>query len=489
MNKPIRTLSVFCLLLFLALMGNATYLQYIAASDLDDDSRNRRVIEAAFSRERGAILVGRNPVAESRPSEDRYEFQRAYPRPRRYAHLTGWFSFFSQSGVESSQNPVLSGDDDRLFVTRLVDMLSNAQAKGGSVELTIEPQVQDAAYDGLHALGDDVQGAVVALQPSTGRILAMVSSPTFDPNRLASHDLSEVQRYDERLNEREDEPKLNRAIATTLPPGSTFKLVTAAAAMENDGYNADSLVPGGSSYQLPLTTGPDNRLGNGGRDCGSDRIPLTQALENSCNTTFLALADQLGAEKMRAQADAFGFNDTSLDDLRGQAQSRYPDDLDQPQTALAGIGQSSVTASPLQMAMVVASIANDGMAMRPYLVDEVRSPDLDSLGRTEAQEYSEAMSSETARELKAMMVSVVSEGTGTPAAIPGVEVGGKTGTAESGREGVSNYAWFVSFAPADDPQVAVAVMIQNAGVPNDDIAGGRLAGPIAKSVMEAVLGQ
>jgi peptidoglycan glycosyltransferase len=316
-----------------------------------------------------------------------------------------------------------------------------------------------------------------------------VSSPTFNPNRLASHDLAEVQRVDQRLNAREDEPKLNRSIATTLPPGSTFKLVTATAAIENDGYNSDSLVPGGPSYQLPGTTGADNQIGNGGRDCGTDRIPLVQALENSCNTTFLALADDLGVDKMRAQAEAFGFNDTSLTDLRGQAPSQYPADLDEPQTALSGIGQSSVTATPLQMAMVVAAIANDGMVMRPYLVDEIRTADFDPLGPTEEQELSEAMSAGTAREMKEMMVSVVSNGTGTPAAIEGVEVGGKTGTAESGLEGVSNYAWFVSFAPADDPQVAVAVMIQNAHVPNNDIAGGRLAGPIAKSVMEAVIEQ
>lgn len=487
MNKPIRTMSIFCLFLFLLLMGNATWLQYIQASDLNESSLNRRVIEASFSRERGAILLGRNPVAESKESDDRYEFQRTYPQPLKYAHVTGWFSYFSQSGIERSQNDVLSGDDDRLFVTRLVDMLSNAQPKGGSVGLTIDPAAQEAAYDGLHALGENVQGAVVALQPSTGRILAMVSSPTFDPNRLASHDLAAVQRYDQRLNAREDEPKLNRAIATTLPPGSTFKLVTATAAMENEGYNSDSLVPGGPSYQLPQTTGEDNRIGNGGRDCGTDRIPLIQALENSCNTTFLALADELGVDKMRAQAEAFGFNDTSLTDLFGQAPSDYPADLDPPQTALSGIGQSSVTATPLQMAMVVAAIANDGMVMRPYLVDEIRSPDFDSLGRTEDQEISEAMSAANAREMKEMMVSVVSNGTGTPAAIEGVEVGGKTGTAESGREGVNNYAWFVSFAPADDPQVAVAVMIQNANVPNDDIAGGRLAGPIAKDVMEAVI--
>ena len=149
MNKPIRTISTFCLLLFLALMLNATYLQYWQAGDLNDDPRNRRVLEEAFSSERGAILVGRTPVAESEPSDDRYEFQRLYPQPFKYAHVTGWFSYFSQTGIERSQNEVLSGQDSRLFVTRLVDLFSNSSAKGGSVQLTINPAAQEAAFDGL----------------------------------------------------------------------------------------------------------------------------------------------------------------------------------------------------------------------------------------------------------------------------------------------------------------------------------------------------
>ncbi len=484
MNKPIRTMAIFCMGLFVALMLNATYLQYIQAEELNDSALNRRVIQEAFSRERGAILVGRDPVAESKPSDDDYEFQRGYPTPLRYAHVTGWFSYYSQSGVERTENEVLSGDDSRLFVTRLVDLVNNSAPKGGSVELTINPAAQQAAYDGLNAIGPDVQGAVVALEPSTGKVLAMVSLPTFDPNKLASHDLSEVAAYDKQLNERADEPKLNRAIQTTLPPGSTFKLVTAAAALESGSYDADSDVPGGATYRLPQST---KEIGNGGRACGTDRIPFVQALEQSCNTTFLALAEELGNEAMTDQAEAFGFNATALEDLPAQVPSVYPTEANEPNTALTGIGQYEVRTTPLQMAMVVGAIANDGKVMRPYLVDEVRSPDLDPLDKTEAETLSEAMDSGNAHDLRDMMVSVVSNGTGTPAAIPGVEVGGKTGTAESGAEGRKNYAWFVSFAPADDPQVAVAVMIQNAPVANDDIAGGRLAGPIAKSVMEAVI--
>jgi peptidoglycan glycosyltransferase len=484
-NKPIRTMSIFCLLLFVALLANVTYLQYVRAEGLNDSSQNRRVIEAAYSRDRGAIIVGREPVAESKKVDDRYKFLRSYPRPLRYAHVTGWFSYYSQSGIERSENDVLSGDDSRLFVRRLVDMLSNTEPKGGSVQLTLDPAAQDAAYEGLQALGQDVQGAVVAIEPSTGRLLAMVSSPSFDPNQLASHDFSGVLRADERLNDRKDQPKLNRTIQTTLPPGSTFKLVTATAAIESGNYDADTLVPGGPTYKLP---GSSTVIGNGGRACGTDKIPMTQALEQSCNTTFLALAAELGQERMQAQAEAFGFNSTALEDLPGQAASVYPtQDLEDSFLAQTGIGQYDVRATPLQMAMVASAIANDGLLMRPYIVDEIRSANFDTLDKTKPQDLSEAMSSSTSRDLTTMLVSVVDNGTASSAAMPGIQVAGKTGTAEAGRDDIGNYAWFVSFAPADDPKVAVAVMIQNAHVPNDDVSGGRLAGPIAKAVMEAVI--
>src|SRR3954463_2266532 len=198
MNKPIRTISIFCLLLFVALMVNATWLQYWKSDAYDKDPRNRRVIEAAYSRERGAILVGRDPVAESVESEDEYDFLRTYAEPFKYAHETGFFSFYSQSGIEQSQNAVLSGEDDLLFVNKLVDLLSNKSGKGGNVVLTLDPDAQTAAFDALSALPVDeksgvVEASVVAIEPSTGRILAMASLPTFDPDKLASHDFTSVK--------------------------------------------------------------------------------------------------------------------------------------------------------------------------------------------------------------------------------------------------------------------------------------------------------
>ncbi|KQW47579.1 cell division protein FtsI [Nocardioides sp. Root1257] len=489
MNKPIRTVSIFCLLLFLALMINATYLQYWKAGALNDNPLNRRVQVAAYSQERGAILVGRNPVAESVKSDDEYKFQRTYPKPFQYAPITGYFSYFGATGIERSRNSVLSGDDSRLFVNNFVDLISGNQPQGGNVALTINPAAQQAAYDGLQGLGSDVQGSVVAIEPSTGKILAMVSLPTYDPNKLASHDLASVTKKSAELNDDPTEPLLNRAIQTRLPPGSTFKVVTAAAAIEKGLYDADSNVPGGVTYQLPLTSGPTGEIDNEGRSCGANgsKIPFRQAMEQSCNTSFAQIAGEVGAEDMAKTADAFGFNQHYFDDLSPQALSVFPEEIDKAQLGQTGFGQFDVSATPLQMAMVSAGIANDGVVMKPYLVDEEQSADLNVLSKTDPEEFSQAVSATTAGEVKKLMVSTVEDGTASPAAIPGISVAGKTGTAQTGATDRSPYAWFISFAPADNPEVAVAVMIQNADIPRDEIAGGLLGGPIAKAVMEAVI--
>jgi peptidoglycan glycosyltransferase len=489
MNRPIRTISIFCMLLFLALMINATYLQYWQAGALDKDARNRRIIQEAFSRERGAILVDRNPVAESVPIDDEYKFQRVYGQPFKYAHETGWFSYYSQTGIEHSQNDVLSGNDSRLFVTRLVDLINGNNTEGGRVSLTLDPAAQTAAFDGLQNLGPGVQGAVVAIEPATGKILAMVSLPTFDPNQLASHDFTAAtEKYDE-LNADPTQPLLNRAIQMTLAPGSTFKLVTAAAAIESGNWDASSMVPAGATYQLPETTGDTGLIDNEGRsECNPKRITFETAMEWSCNTTFAQLAIEVGAEAMYNQAQAFGFNEHYLDDLGPQAESVFPAGINKPQTGQTGFGQFDVRATPLQMAMVAAGIANGGTVMKPYIVDEVQSADLDILDKTEPTELSQAVSATTANELTKLMVATVNSGTADDAQIPGVEVAGKTGTAQSGIAGKPPYAWFVSFAPADDPQVAVAVMIESVpGKDTSEIAGGALGGPIAKAVMEAVI--
>ncbi|HEX6874104.1 MAG TPA: penicillin-binding transpeptidase domain-containing protein, partial [Nocardioidaceae bacterium] len=276
----------------------------------------------------------------------------------------------------------------------------------------------------------------------------------------------------------------NRGIQEIFPPGSTFKLVTAAAALSSGQYTPESMVPGGSSLDLPQTT--TNLPNENGMSCGGDRITLTQALRVSCNVAFGWLGLQLGDDALREQAQKFGFGDKYLDDLNDQAESVFPAKPDAPQTALSAIGQFDVAATPLQMAMVASGIANGGTVMKPYLVDEIRSPNLDVLDKANPEPYRSATSPSVSRDLTQMMIDVVDNGTGTTAQIPGIKVAGKTGTAQSSADR-NPYAWFVSFAPADDPKVAVAVLVEDAGVARDAISGSGLAAPIAKSVMEAVI--
>lgn len=486
MNTPIRRLSVACLVLFLALMGNATYVQYIDAGNLNSDANNKRVIDDEYSRERGAILVGGEPVAESVPSDDQFEFLRTYPAGALYAHLTGYFSYtYGRSAIENTENPILSGSDNRLFVNRVVDLVANKQPKGGSVELTIDPNAQTTAAAALAALPSGTKGSVVALDPQTGEVLAMVSQPSYDPNALASHDFPAVSQAWTALNDDPTQPLLNRSTQEILPPGSTFKLVTASAALEQLNLNPGSVVQGGSELSFP---GIEYTLPNaGGGNCGGDQITLEQALNVSCNVSFGSLATQVGQGALEEQAAKFGFGDKLIEGLASNA-SRFTTDgteLELPQLAQSGIGQFEVAATPLQMAMVAAGIANDGVVMKPHLVQTVRDPSLRVLDEAEGEEYSTALSTEHAQMMQQMMISTVEDGTASSARIPGQTVGGKTGTAQRGGD-LPNLAWFASFAGSGDQQVAVAVVVESATA-TDDISGGRLAGPIAKAVMETLL--
>lgn len=492
MNRPIRNLAVACLVMFLALMINVTYVQFVQADSLNAKNGNKRVINEEFSRDRGAILVDGKAVAESVKSKDEYKFKRRYPDGDLYAPLTGYFSYiFGRGAIENSENRVLSGSDNRLFVNRLVDLISNKQPKGGSVELTIDPLAQKTASDGLKALGKDTKGAVAAIDPQTGAVLAMVTQPSYDPNLLASHDFDAVQKSWTSLTTDTDQPMINRTTQQTLPPGSTFKLVTAAAALENGVVdNIDDKVKAGARLTFPgiQYTLPNENGGN----CGGDKITFERALNVSCNVAFGGLALKIGQDKLAAQAARFGFGTDPLTGLPMNP-SRFTSQeskLEAPQLAQSGIGQFEVAATPLQMAMVAAGIANDGTVMKPYVVDTVRAPNLRILDRTqpESLDNQPAISSGNARKLREMMVSTVQVGTATSARIPNVEVGAKTGTAQSTADRPP-YAWFVSYAKDGDKQVAVAVLVESSDTARDEIAGGRLAGPIARSVMEAVIGK
>ena len=503
MNRPIRILAIGCLVLFLGLLVNANYLQFVQADELNDKAGNRRVLDEQFSRDRGPILVDGDPIAESVEVDDEYDYQRKYPSPYLYAHLTGFYSYtYGSIALENSQNDILSGDDDRLFVNRVVDLLGNEQPQGGSVALTINPKAQQAAQEGLadldDRLGGGFKGSVVALDPKTGAVLAMVNRPSYNPNEIATHDLDASQKAYERMLDDKTEPMRNRATTETVPPGSTFKLVTAAAALDKLNLDPDSNVFGGQTfdvngYSLPNESGSTCEPGS-----GSNKVSLRVAVENSCNTSFGSLAVKVGEDALRAQAEKFGFGDDDyLDGLTTEA-SRFSSDQTPDMTdnedllAKTGIGQQDVAATPLQMAMVAAGVANDGEVMEPYVVDEVRSPDFDVLDSADPHtiDGQPAMSAGNAKKLQDMLVSTVNDGTASAAAIPGVKVAGKTGTAQRGT-GVAPYSWFVTFAPADDPQVAVAVMVEppkNYDQSIEPVTGGGMAGPIAHDVLQAVVG-
>jgi peptidoglycan glycosyltransferase len=355
-------------------------------------------------------------------------------------------------------------------------MATNKTPKGATVQTTIVPKIQKAA---AQSLGNQ-KGAVVALDPKSGAVLALVTSPTYDPNDIASHDIEAAGKAYDRLASDPQHPLTNRAAREIYPPGSTFKVVTAAAALA-DGKTPESTVESPDRLKLP---GTRVYLSNS-TNCGGTKITITQALKVSCNTAFANLGLDVGASKLREQAQLFGFDRRHLADLGGVA-SQFPDKLNEAQLALSSIGQYDVAASPLQMAMVSAAIANDGVLMDPFVVSSVRSADLKPIQTHKPTELSTAMTADNAKDLQQMMLQVVNQGTGHNAQIPGVEVAGKTGTAQSDPKR-KPFAWFTSFAPVDNPAVAVAVMVEDADIPRSDIAGGRVAAPIAKAVMQAAL--
>jgi peptidoglycan glycosyltransferase len=417
-------------------------------------------------------------------SDDLYEYQRTYPKPLLYAGVTGYFAYGGAvTGVEKSQNDVLSGEDSRLFVNRLIDLLGDKGPQGGDVELTINAKAQAAAEKEL----GNQRGAVVALDPTTGEILALVSHPAYDPASLSSHDTDKVVAAWKKLNADPTQPMVDRAIAGNLyPPGSTFKVVTAAAALESGKFTEESVIPGPAVLDLPQT---DNDLPNDfSGSCGpNNKTTLTHALEISCNTAFGWLGMQVGANDFQAQAAKFGMGDR-LQIPMSVTPSSVPAELNQPQLAQSAIGQYDVRVTPLQVAMISAAIANNGVVMRPHLVKKVTSSDLEVIDEPQPEQLSQAVSADTAAALTRMMEAVVKSGTGRAAQISGIDVAGKTGTAQH-QKGKPPHAWFTGFAPSNDPRIAVAVVVEDGGDAGNEAAGGRVAAPIARAVMEAVLGQ
>ena len=484
MRRPLRRVSLAVLLLLGLLLVNLNYLQALRAEELNNRPGNARVLLREYGRQRGPILVDRTPVALSRATDDTLKYLRTYPGGPLYAHSTGYYSLvYGAEAVEKAENEVLSGRDERFVVRQAVDLLTGGDEtqQSGSVALTLNPRAQRAAAEGL----GNRRGAVVALDPATGAILAMVSSPSYDPDALASHDADVVRRNWERLNDDPAQPLLNRAIRKTYPPGSTFKVITSAAALSTGRYAPDTKIPGPARIRLPLTRIDLPNFDNAPCETsGSSTTTLENALKRSCNTGFASVGLQIGDDAMREQAEKFGFGrEVSLP--VPAAVSVFPEEVNRPQTALSAIGQYDVRATPLQMAMMTAGIANRGVVMTPYLVDEVLGPDLSVMDKTRPRELSRAVSPQVSAQVTQMMATVVREGTGRNGQIPGMTVAGKTGTAQQG-EGKPPHAWYVSFAPAETARVAVAVVIEDGGGERE-VSGNRLAAPIAREVMRAVL--
>ncbi|MFF5306156.1 peptidoglycan D,D-transpeptidase FtsI family protein [Streptomyces sp. NPDC013161] len=491
MNKPLRRIALFCGLLVLTLLLRDNWLQYVKADSLKDDPNNRRVTIARYSTPRGDIIVDGSPITGSTETStsglNDLKYKRTYKNGAMWAPVTGYASqAFGANQLESIEDGILSGTDDRLFFRNTLDMITGKTKSGGNVVTTLNEAAQKAAWSGLRKQGG--KGAVVALDPSTGKILALASYPSYDPSTFAGNSTTTDAKAWQKLQKKydPDDPMLNRALRETYPPGSTFKVVTASAALENNLYSsADEATNSPLPWVMPGTTTQLKNEGN----IPCKNATLRVALQYSCNTVFGKVGADLGNAKMLAEAKKFGFDTEQFTPIRSSA-SVFSDNMNQSQTALSSIGQYNTAATPLQMAMVASAVANDGKLMKPYMVDKLQSSGVDTIAQTEPEELSQPLSSKNAQILQSMMETVVEKGTGTSAKIPGVTVGGKTGTAQHGENNSENpYAWFLSYAKNADGSspVAVAVVIEDDKANRDDISGGGLAAPIAKSVMEAVI--
>lgn len=482
MNKELKRVSIVVLLMFVALFASGTVIQVFAADSLRADGHNVRTLYASYSAERGPILVAGQQIAQSIAVADKYKFQRTYSNGPLYAPVTGYFTLDQgNTGIEGALNDYLSGTSSQQFLDQLNAVITGQNPKGAAVELTIDPVVQQAAFDALGANS----GAVIAINPKTGAILAMVSKSTFDPNVLAVHDTDAVISTYKSLMSDMANPLINRTMSGDLnPPGSVFKLVVTAAALDSGQFTPDSEFP--NPPQLPLAQSDSFIRNSEGGNCGGGATAsIATGLRLSCNITFAQVGPAVGERTIAEYAERFGFNKSVNVPMTSTA-SVYPRGMTAPELMLSSFGQASVRASPLQMAMVAMGIANGGTVMNPTLVNSIIAPDLTVRQAFQSSVFSQAISKQTALTLTQMMINGVANGAASNARIDGVDVAGKTGTAENG-QGEPYSLWFTGFAPAHDPQVAVAVVVENGGGFGQSAFGNQVAAPIAKKVLEAVL--
>jgi penicillin-binding protein A len=505
-NRQIRRLGIALVGLFFLLFIQVSYVQVFAADRIRDDPANAtRQIIAESKVERGAIYASDGATVLARSDavgrNASRHFVRRYPEGPTFGEITGFYSrVYGRTQIERATNAFLSGDAPELAASTFADLILGRPKQGGPVVTTIDASLQEVA---CAALGD-LRGAVVAVEPRSGDVLAMCSTPGYDPNALSRGTRDDIRTAWDAYNADPQKPLVPRASQELYPPGSTFKIVTASAAIEN-GYGPESTWPNPHELDLPLTEGTIQNFGGSWCAGGAKEITLAQAFQISCNVTFGEVGLTLGPEALQAQAQAFGFCPTdppaetdciepTIPFVVPFETGRFPIpsyfEQNDPLVAISAIGQDNDLANPLQMALVASAIANDGRMMTPQLVREIRDPQGRVIRRTEPEEYGRPISERTAADLRGMMVNVVEAGTGTAARIPGVTVAGKTGTAQHG-EDVPPHAWFVCFAPAgpdDIPTIAVAVIVLDGGNLGSEATGGQVAAPIARQVVEAYLG-
>jgi peptidoglycan glycosyltransferase len=485
-NRALRRISLAALVMFVALLINVNYLQGFQATSLASRTGNIRTFDQQYQYQRGAISTADGvAIARSRPAKGIYKYQRYYPFGPVYAPVTGYDSLYSATGIEQADDKLLQGTDPKLTVRNLIDLITGKPKQGASVQLTVNSRAQQAAYAALKALGKS--GAVVALNPRTGAVLAMASYPSFDPNAYATFDGNKLNKIDARYRNDPNQPLLNRAINASYPPGSTFKIVTSSTALGTGRYTPNTLVYAPTVLKLPQTT--NTLINSNGEICGSGsgQVPLIGAFTQSCNTAFGALGMKLGAAALKQQADKFGFNNAGLMIPMPVSPSNYVAPPSQALTAYSAIGQFSDTVTPMQEAMLSAAIANGGRLMKPYLVQDVKAPDLTTVQQATPSLLGQPVSAATAGAVKTMMLSVVNSPAGTAYGVPGIhapglDIAGKTGTAQNQANNTGlNDAVFTAFAPASNPQIAVGVIIKGGGY------GAAAAAPIAVQVIQAYL--
>lgn len=487
MNTSLRRVSLMVMALIVLLLVNSTVTQVFRSDALRADPRNQRILLDEYSRQRGQITASGQMLAYSVSTNGHYRYLRVYPDPFSYAPVTGFYSLrFSSAGLERAEDPVLNGSDERLFGKRLADFFTARDPRGGNVDTTIVPRVQQAAWDALQkGCNGPCMGSVVALEPSTGKILAMVSAPSYDPNLLATHDTEAQGQTWEQLRDDPQSPMTNRAISERYPPGSTFKVITTAAALQAGISENEQLT---AAPQIPLPNSTATLENYGGTPCGNNpTAPLKEAFARSCNTAFVQLGIRLGGDALRNAADAFGFDAPPAAIPLEVAESTVGPMPDGAAVGMSSMGQKDVAVTPLQNAMVAAAIANGGVVMQPYLVDRLEGPDLADLSVTAPAEQRRAVSPQIAAKLTDLMVGA-EKFTQQNGAIPGVQIASKTGTAEHGTDprNTPPHAWYIAFAPAQNPKVAVAVLVENGG-DRLSATGGALAAPIGRATMAAVL--